>query len=86
VKIFADTSKVDEIREFVSWGVIDGVTTNPKIIASGGTALAACSLVERLGGKVVECAFVIDLPSLGGRMKLGKEGYKVFDITKFKGN
>lgn len=33
MKIFADTSKVDEIKEFVSWGVIDGVTTNPKIIA-----------------------------------------------------
>ena len=33
MKIFADTSKVDEIHEFVSWGVIDGVTTNPKIIA-----------------------------------------------------
>lgn len=39
MKIFADTSKLDEIREFVSWGVIDGVTTNPKIIASDGNEL-----------------------------------------------
>jgi len=39
VKIFADTSKVEEIREFASWGVIDGVTTNPKIIASDGNEL-----------------------------------------------
>ncbi len=39
MKIFADTSKVDEIREFVSWGVIDGVTTNPKIIATDGNDL-----------------------------------------------
>ena len=39
MKIFADTSKVDEIREFVSWGVVDGVTTNPKIIASDGNEL-----------------------------------------------
>jgi len=36
MKIFADTSKVEEIKEFMSWGVIDGVTTNPKIIASEG--------------------------------------------------
>jgi len=39
VKIFADTSKVEEIKEFISWGVIDGVTTNPKIIASEGNDL-----------------------------------------------
>ena len=39
MKIFADTSKVEEIKEFISWGVIDGVTTNPKIIASDGNDL-----------------------------------------------
>ena len=39
MKIFADTSKVEEIREFASWGIIDGVTTNPKIIASDGNDL-----------------------------------------------
>lgn len=39
MKIFADTSKVEEIREFSSWGIVDGVTTNPKIIASDGNEL-----------------------------------------------
>ena len=39
MKIFADTSKVEEIHEFASWGIIDGVTTNPKIIASDGNEL-----------------------------------------------
>lgn len=39
MKIFADTSKVEEIKEFASWGVIDGVTTNPKIIATDGNDL-----------------------------------------------
>jgi transaldolase len=39
MKIFADTSKLEDIREFSSWGVIDGVTTNPKIIASDGNEL-----------------------------------------------
>jgi transaldolase len=39
MKIFADTSKIDEIKEFISWGIVDGVTTNPKIIASDGNEL-----------------------------------------------
>jgi transaldolase len=39
MKIFADTSKIEEIKEFISWGIVDGVTTNPKIIASDGNDL-----------------------------------------------
>ena len=39
MKIFVDTSKVEEIKEFISWGIVDGVTTNPKIIASEGNEL-----------------------------------------------
>lgn len=41
------------------------------LIATGGTAAAACALVERLGGIVVGCAFVIELDALGGRDALG---------------
>ncbi len=44
MKIFADTSKVEEITEFVSWGVIDGVTTNPKIIADDHNELESTIL------------------------------------------
>lgn len=40
------------------------------VLATGGTASAATSLVERLGGEVVGCAFVIELAFLGGRSKL----------------
>ena len=36
MKVFVDTSNVEEIKEFISWGIVDGVTTNPKIIASEG--------------------------------------------------
>jgi len=32
VKIFIDTAKLDEIKEACSWGIIDGVTTNPTLI------------------------------------------------------
>ncbi|HEC87443.1 MAG TPA: fructose-6-phosphate aldolase, partial [Thermoplasmatales archaeon] len=36
MKIFIDTADLDEIRELASWGVIDGVTTNPTLIARSG--------------------------------------------------
>lgn len=40
------------------------------LLATGGTAAAACALVERAGGSVVGCAFVIELADLEGRSKL----------------
>ena len=41
------------------------------LLATGGTARAACSLVERLGGRVEACVFLIELAALGGRRRLG---------------
>ena len=37
-QIFLDTASVDEIREAASWGVLDGVTTNPTLMMRAGTA------------------------------------------------
>jgi adenine phosphoribosyltransferase len=56
------------------------------LIATGGTMLAACRLVEKLGGKVVECAFIVDLPDIGGRKKLEAKGYKVYAQCEFEGD
>ncbi len=56
------------------------------LIATGGTAEAACKLIEMVGGKVIECCFVIDLPDLGGRKRLEKRGNKVFALTEFEGD
>ena len=36
MKIFVDTADLDEIRELASWGIIDGVTTNPTLVARSG--------------------------------------------------
>ncbi|MDO5755853.1 MAG: fructose-6-phosphate aldolase [Tissierellia bacterium] len=36
MKFFIDTANVDEIKEVASWGVVDGVTTNPSLIAKEG--------------------------------------------------
>jgi adenine phosphoribosyltransferase len=55
------------------------------LLATGGTALAAASLVEKLGGSVSEMAFVVNLPDLGGCEKLRKKGYKVFCLADFEG-
>ena len=44
------------------------------LLATGGTAATACELVERCGGQVVACAFVIELAFLPGRQRLaGRE-------------
>jgi len=36
MKIFLDTANIDEIKEGVSWGIVDGITTNPSLIAKEG--------------------------------------------------
>jgi adenine phosphoribosyltransferase len=55
------------------------------LLATGGTSLAAAKLVEKLGGVVVECAFIVDLPEVGGRKKLEQAGYKAFSLVEFEG-
>ena len=51
------------------------------LLATGGTAAAAAKLVEKLGGKVVAMAFLIDLAFLHGRDKLG--GYEVTSLVDY---
>ena len=55
------------------------------LLATGGTAEAGIKLVERLGGKIVGCAFVIDLPDLGGRKRLEAMGMDVHTLVAFEG-
>lgn len=55
------------------------------LLATGGTAEAGIKLIEKLGGVVVGCAFVIDLPELGGREKLEKMGQEVHVLCEFDG-
>jgi len=55
------------------------------LIATGGTALASCKLIEKLQGKIYEVAFIIELPDLNGRQKLENSGKKVFSIVSFEG-
>lgn len=71
---------------------IDAVKPGEKIllvddlIATGGTASAAIRLIERAGGEVVLCAFVVDLPELGGAEKLRALGKNVISLVAFEGH
>ena len=56
------------------------------LLATGVTALAAAALIEKLGGLVMEMAFIVDLPDVGGSKKLIEKGYKFFALTEFEGD
>ncbi|MFC4667054.1 adenine phosphoribosyltransferase [Seohaeicola nanhaiensis] len=55
------------------------------LLATGGTAAAGLKLIERLGGEIVSCAFIIDLPDLGGRKLLEGMGMDVHALCAFEG-
>jgi adenine phosphoribosyltransferase len=55
------------------------------LLATGGTALAAATLIEKMGGVVVEMAFIVNLPDVGGGKKLKDKKYNVFCLTEFEG-
>ena len=63
----------------------DQVLLVDDLIATGGTAEAATHLISQMGGQIIECAFVIDLPDLGGKKRLEKLGHSVFSLTEFEG-
>jgi len=56
------------------------------LIATGGTAEAAIALIQKLGGVVMGCAFVIDLPDLGGSGRLSASGITTFSLCEFEGD
>ena len=66
---------------------IDGVTPGAgvllvdDVLATGGTMQAGCQLVEKAGGKVAGCAFLLELAFLKGRARL--EGFPVFSLLQY---
>ena len=55
------------------------------LLATGGTAGAGIKLIEKLGGEIISCAFIIDLPELGGRKHLESLGMDVHVLCEFDG-
>jgi adenine phosphoribosyltransferase len=78
------TDRIEMHVDAVSHG--DRVLLVDDLIATGGTAGAACKLIESMGGTVVECCFIVELPDLGGRARLEKHGHKVFALCEFEGD
>jgi adenine phosphoribosyltransferase len=66
---------------------IDAVTAGKRVLlvddllATGGTMLAGCQLVEKAGGQIASCAFLVELAFLKGRDKL--KPYKVFSLIQY---
>ena len=77
------------VKEFLVRKVEVAVTL--KLIANGETADAALRLIRKMGGKVLECAFIIDLLDLldlldlCGRKRLKQHGYTVHKLVEFEG-
>jgi adenine phosphoribosyltransferase len=64
----------------------DKVLVVDDLLATGGTALAAAALIEKLGGDIIEMAFIVDLPDVGGQKKIKEKGYKMFTLVEFEGD
>jgi adenine phosphoribosyltransferase len=75
------TSRIEMHSDAVVRG--ERVLVVDDLLATGGTASAALSLLETLGAAVVGCAFVVDLPELGGRAQLERRGYQVFSVCSY---
>ena len=61
----------------------DRVVVIDDLLATGGTAVAACNLVRKAGGEVVSTAFIIELDPLKGREKIEKAGVKVLSMLNY---
>ncbi len=53
------------------------------LLATGGTAAAACKLLKKVGSEVVSAAFIIELDELNGRKKIEDTGIEVVSMLKF---
>jgi len=94
-KLPAETIKEEYLLEYgkdVLEIHIDSINKGDKVIiiddliATGGTCLAAVNLVKKLGGEVIECAFIIDLPDLNGSKKLKENGVNYYAQVSFEGD
>jgi transaldolase len=78
MQIFIDSAEVKEIREAQSWGVVDGVTTNPSLVAKSGrdfreVVAEICEIVDGpVSAEVIETEHAKMLPEARGLAKIHK--------------
>lgn len=69
---------------------VDAVNENDRVlliddlIATGGTMEATLKLMLDMKAEVIECCFVINLPTVGGAERLQKQGYKLYSLCSFE--
>lgn len=63
----------------------DKVLLIDDLLATGGTAIGAIKLIEKLEAEVVTFSVIIDLPELGGKKKLEDLGHRVHTLVEFEG-
>ena len=101
MKLFLDTANIEEIKEAKSWGIIDGVTTNPTKIAAEGTSFIPlvkeiCSIMDgpisveavslEAEGMVEEAVSLAEMhENIVVKIPLIKEGIKAIKILSEKG-
>jgi adenine phosphoribosyltransferase len=78
------TDRLEVHRDAIGQG--ERVLLVDDLIATGGTAEAPLKLIAMAGGIVVGCAFIVDLPDLGGRARLERQGYPVHALCQFHGH
>lgn len=64
----------------------DRVLVVDDLLATGGTIAATAKLIRRLGGKVTDAAFIINLPDLGGEARLNNCGINCYCLVNFAGH
>jgi adenine phosphoribosyltransferase len=77
------TDRIEMHRDAVSPG--ERVLLVDDLVATGGTAEAAIRVIEKLGGRIVGCACIIDLPALGGSRRIAALGHRVVSLVEFEG-
>ncbi len=73
------TDKIEIHKDAISPN--DNVLLHDDLLATGGTMLAACKLIENLGGNIKQISFLIELEALKGRELLNK--YTVSSVIKY---
>ena len=77
------TDKIEIHKDALAKG--EKILVVDDLLATGGTALAAAALIKKLGGKIAEMAFIVNLPDVGGEKKLKSKKYNIFSLTEFEG-
>src|SRR5690348_12617204 len=83
VKFFLDTANLDELKKGASWGILDGVTTNPSLIAKDGHPIAVQEkrITEIVNGDI--SAEVVSTES-AAMIREGKELAKIHNNSVVK--